>query len=378
MQLKKIVRFVHLWLGLSTGVLVFIISISGCLYVFKDEFSEAWYARVLFIDHPGKQPLPVSLLQQKAQRALGDRYTISAITTYGDPSRTWSFSTYASDPEALTYFGQVKDVRLAYLDPYTGKVAGIIDYKYDFFMLVKSLHTSLWLRGSIGRPVNSAATLVFVVMLVSGLALWWPGSTQETAVKQRFTIRWNASFKRVNYDLHSVPGFYALLISLVIALTGAAMTYGWLRSAAYSAANGFRERPKAAMASLPATRKIAADTHLTPMSRALVFTRKLYPGAFSIALYPAAPADSTLYVYANARHGTIYRFDLLTFNNFTGEPAQQLRHADKNPGEKLNAMNYDIHTGAIGGLAGKALAFIASLVAASLPVTGFLIWKGRR
>ena len=41
-------------------------------------------------------------------------------------------------------------------------------------------------------------------------------------------------------------------------------------------------------------------------------------------------------------------------------------------------MNYDIHVGAVLGLPGKILAFFASLIAASLPVTGFVIWWGRR
>jgi len=46
--------------------------------------------------------------------------------------------------------------------------------------------------------------------------------------------------------------------------------------------------------------------------------------------------------------------------------------------DKIARMNYDIHVGAIAGLAGKILAFCASLMAASLPVTGFLIWRNRR
>ncbi|MCK7554360.1 PepSY domain-containing protein [Chitinophaga sedimenti] len=41
-------------------------------------------------------------------------------------------------------------------------------------------------------------------------------------------------------------------------------------------------------------------------------------------------------------------------------------------------MNYDIHVGAIGGLTGKFIAFFASFICASLPVTGFLVWWGRR
>lgn len=50
--------------------------------------------------------------------------------------------------------------------------------------------------------------------------------------------------------------------------------------------------------------------------------------------------------------------------------------ADKTNGEKVWAYNYYIHLGAIWGLTGKILAFFLSLIAASLPVTGFIIWYG--
>jgi uncharacterized iron-regulated membrane protein len=46
--------------------------------------------------------------------------------------------------------------------------------------------------------------------------------------------------------------------------------------------------------------------------------------------------------------------------------------------DKLLRMNYDIHVGAILGLPGKILMFFASLICASLPITGFYIWWGRR
>ncbi|WP_242499314.1 PepSY domain-containing protein [Flavobacterium sp. 140616W15] len=41
-------------------------------------------------------------------------------------------------------------------------------------------------------------------------------------------------------------------------------------------------------------------------------------------------------------------------------------------------MNYDIHVGAVLGITGKILAFFASLISASLPITGFLIWWGKQ
>jgi uncharacterized iron-regulated membrane protein len=46
--------------------------------------------------------------------------------------------------------------------------------------------------------------------------------------------------------------------------------------------------------------------------------------------------------------------------------------------EKLLRMNYDIHIGAILGISGKIFAFLISLLIASLPVTGFLIYLGRK
>lgn len=54
------------------------------------------------------------------------------------------------------------------------------------------------------------------------------------------------------------------------------------------------------------------------------------------------------------------------------------KNAEKNRGQRLMDMNYDIHIGAIGGLTGKIIAFIASLICASLPVTGFLVWWLKR
>nr|WP_277603215.1 PepSY-associated TM helix domain-containing protein [Sphingobacterium sp. DR205] len=51
---------------------------------------------------------------------------------------------------------------------------------------------------------------------------------------------------------------------------------------------------------------------------------------------------------------------------------------DKTLGMKWRNSNYDIHVGKIAGRTGMWIAFIASLICASLPVTGFYIWYGRK
>jgi uncharacterized iron-regulated membrane protein len=85
---------------------------------------------------------------------------------------------------------------------------------------------------------------------------------------------------------------------------------------------------------------------------------------------------------ANEDASTYWKTDYRYFDQYSLKelPAQSIygRLKDANAADKLIRMNYDIHTGAIIGLPGKILMFFASMIAASLPVTGCLIWLGRR
>jgi uncharacterized iron-regulated membrane protein len=82
-------------------------------------------------------------------------------------------------------------------------------------------------------------------------------------------------------------------------------------------------------------------------------------------------------VYAQ-RAGANYKSTQLQYDQHTEALLAFKSFEQMNNGERINAMNYDLHVGSIAGLPGKILAFCASLIAASLPVTGFLIWLGRK
>jgi uncharacterized iron-regulated membrane protein len=79
--------------------------------------------------------------------------------------------------------------------------------------------------------------------------------------------------------------------------------------------------------------------------------------------------------YAKSLH--YYHRDEYRFHPRTGQLLLSQPHDSKSNGKKLADMNYDLHTGLILGLGGKLIAFVVSLTAASLPVTGFLVWRGR-
>jgi uncharacterized iron-regulated membrane protein len=83
------------------------------------------------------------------------------------------------------------------------------------------------------------------------------------------------------------------------------------------------------------------------------------------------PDDET-YWQADYRYFDQYTLKELSVDHIYG------KSANASVADNLMRMNYDIHTGAVIGLSGKIIAFFASLIVASLPITGFYIWWGRK
>jgi uncharacterized iron-regulated membrane protein len=337
-RIKHWIGKLHLWLGFTSGIVVFIVAITGCLYAFQSEIQELIqpYRHVQKQERPF---LPPSELRAIAEKQLPGK-KIHAVQ-YEGSDRAALVIFYAYEPQ---YFYNL------YVNPYTGEVLKVKDMYSDFFYLVLMGHFYLWLPAQIGQPVVATATLIFVVMLITGIVLWWP---KKNKARQRFTIKWNARWRRKNYDLHNVFGFYMTWVAIILAVTGLVWGFEWFAKGYYYTISGGEnlvvyeeptsDRVNASLASIA-----------SPVDQIWVKMNELYPQEMD------------------------YRY----FDQYTLEelPVEQIygRFDKASAADKIYRMNYDIHTGAIIGLPGKILAFFASLIAASLPVTGFLIWWGRR
>jgi len=111
--------------------------------------------------------------------------------------------------------------------------------------------------------------------------------------------------------------------------------------------------------------------------------KELYPDAYSFSLDLGHPhlddhEHPNFEVYIKHLSYSYHKSSSLIFDENSGELLHRHDPEDKNFGEKTVVANYDIHVGAILGLPTKIVAFIVSLIIASMPVTGFLIWYGRR
>jgi len=346
--------------------LVFIIAITGSLYAFKEEIQNLTQP-YRFVKVQNKPLLPPSALKAIGEEALPGKH-LHAVMYMGLEDAAKSI--FYSEEEEYYYF--------VYINPYSGEVLKVSDEFAGFFNFILDGHFYLWLPPEIGQPVVAWTTLIFFVMVLSGLYLWWP--RKKNGRKQRFTIKWNARWRRKNYDLHHVLGFYVCWLALIFIITGLVWGFQWFNKGYYALISGgktfveYQEPPSVYRSpetgSLPVIDKI--------------WLRMLaeYPEAGSIEIH--IPEDSLSAIAANANPDpmTYWQIDYRYFDQYSLEelPVEHMwgRYQETSVSDKLMRMNYDIHIGSIFGLPGKILAFFASLIIASLPVTGFLIWWGRR
>ncbi len=224
--------------------------------------------------------------------------------------------------------------------------------------------------------VVGISVLTFVAIMISGIILWWPKRKSDR--RRSFTIKWGAKWRRINYDLHNVLGFYATAIAIILAITGVSMTFDWVRESIYRAGNLGKsyaiEKTYPKSDSLQKTRAV----NYPVIDRAFLYAQQHSANAQMFLVSDDEYAAGTVGITAYPKSLHFDHTDNYYFDHYTGKLLMVLPNAKKSLGLKLNDMNYDIHVGQILGLTGKIIAFLASLICASLPITGFIIWLGKR
>lgn len=374
-MIRKAFFEIHKWLGLLSGIVVFIVSLSGCVYVFTDELKDIFHKDRLYIEVPRNQSRkPFTLLLINARTALGSDYEITRSEIFPGADRSWIFRATKTNSKGIGHWNYYSYYFRVYVNPYTGEVIHIEDSKNDFFQLVLSTHMNLLLGPLVGKPLVGYSTLIFFVLLISGLVLWWPKKWKLRSVKKGLTFKKNAKVKRFNYDLHNVLGFYSLIPALIITITGLVYSFDWTDDALQYLANGGQKVRKQIV-----PESSAADRYdervMDNTIRSLLLSHQ-DADQFSLRFREdkLAPLD----VQVRLKKSRTHLFAWYYFDRNTGHLLLKYGHSDLHGGEKLRSMNYDLHVGSIGGMGTKILALAVSLICASLPVTGFFIWYHKR
>ncbi|WP_428230253.1 PepSY-associated TM helix domain-containing protein [Flavobacterium sp.] len=364
-RFSKINAWLHLWLGLASGIIVVIMGITGCILVFEQEIKVLTSPYLSVEAQSPDQLLPPSKIYAAVHKALPNK-----------------------EIHGVWYNGLDKSIKvdiesdsLIYVNPYNGKITGIVHHE-DFFHFMDEGHRNLWLERSIGSQITAWATVVFFFLLISGLVLWFPKKWNKTTRNSSFKIKWNAKFKRLNYDLHNVMGFYVMILAILIAFTGLLMSFHWLRESTYWISGGWADEKNTKEQAVLAQKDTLSQQQLEKLAAADFIWKKVRKEIAKenkeavIIHFPDDPKED-IYACTDMNKG-VWRdlyFDPKTLELLS---KSQKYISNERFSDWLMRSNYSLHIGAIGGWPTKIIYFTASLICASLPITGFYIWWGRK
>ena len=197
---RKALFQVHLWTGIIAGLYLIVACASGSALVFHWEIENLPAPRV----EPSTASIDYDFLVRAAELAHPG-WLVAGFMTPSGPGGVAQVSLFNESGEYINRFQ----------NPHTGEDLGAIVLHEPLEWLV-GLHVEL-LGGETGRIVNGVGGICLLVMASTGIVVWWPGIRNW---RRSLGVKWGSRWKRVNWDLHSAVGFWALAFVLTWAVTG--------------------------------------------------------------------------------------------------------------------------------------------------------------
>jgi len=195
---------IHLWAGIALGLYIFTVSVTGSVLVYWNELYRA--------------ATPAPILSNASVPPLSDGQLGSDARRLYPGYRVVKISRARTLDQAVTISLQRDDrIKHRLFDPRTGSDLGdSVSTGMRIVSTVLDLHDNL-LAGPTGRTINGLGAFAVVIVAISGIAIWWPGSkTWRRSLKLHRGVGW----KRQTWHLHSMLGFWSFTFVLVFALSG--------------------------------------------------------------------------------------------------------------------------------------------------------------
>ncbi|OCR26982.1 flavodoxin [Pseudomonas syringae] len=368
--MKKVLFQVHWFFGITAGLVLALMGITGAIYSFEDEILEWTSPDALYVEQRGEQLPPVELVR-KLESTTGLIVAILRVETVGNKA-------------AQVYFTPAPGERrgpMRNFDPYTG------DLKPDatgagFFDFVLKLHRFLAL-GEYGKQVTAACTLILVFFCLSGLYLRWPRKALNWRVW--LTLDWAKKGRSFNWDLHSVFGTWCLVFYLLFAITGLTWSYDWVKDGMTrllgDAPAGEQRKGGGGGGGRPGG-KGAPQGPLPTVDYVAVWNSiKTAAGpdlaGYNIRLPNVAGQQATIfYLLKDSPHPRA--LNTITLDPANGKVSEVSRYAEKSLGGQLLISNYALHVGSYFGIVGRIIMTAAALMMPLFFITGWLLYLDRR
>ncbi|HEV7834199.1 MAG TPA: PepSY domain-containing protein [Caballeronia sp.] len=389
----------HFYAGLFVMPLLLVLAITGTLYCFQPQIEPLLYHERMIVDARAEPSLSQQILLAKAT-AVEPRDavpTTAVINADRHRSAEFVFRLRTGSSESV------------YLNPYTGEVLGRLSVENRLMKQIRNLHRGLML-GKTGEILMELAGCWTLVMIGTGIALWWPRARQAGG---RFLPRLSSLKGRAWWrELHAVGGAWLAIGALFFVLSGLPWSSTWgkqFKALATSAQLGYPQgawgkphvhsaKPAIDMAD-PSMAGMKMDDLPLPQTPWAV-------GATHVPQSAADAGDATialdkviaLAAQAGVRDGydialPITADGVYTVSYFPSDPQdERTLHIDRYSGQILSDIAYrdygrvaqwisygtSLHMGRYFGVANQILASFISLGLAAMSISGFVMWRKRK
>lgn len=355
------VRRVHLWLGLSLGLLFVVIGLTGSALVFYVGIDEALHPAAR---SDGRAPAP------DWSSPVWDRALATGRAAGFDPAGRWSFEVTGEGGAipARYYPPSAPGIahpprQMVWFAPDGGRIVRVAPWGGYLMSWIYELHMQL-LAGDMGLQIVGWSGVAMLFLLATGVIAWWPRGSWAKAV----AFKRDAIPIRRLHDLHKLTGLGSALLLLIVTATGVILALPVVKAALL------------APAPVPEPRSSGGTGTPISLHRALGVARAAMPDGRLVFI--DVPGDDAL----------PYRFRLQVsgdpHSRFPGSYVFVDRHTggvvavhdmrSGGIGTTINAWVRPLHDGSVGGLPVRILAVLIGLTPMALFLTGFLRWQHRK
>jgi uncharacterized iron-regulated membrane protein len=360
MKFRQVIFWSHLVIGICIGIVVLNMSVTGIILAFRPQIEAFGDREVRRITPPNSSAtrLDMNPLLAKVREHYPETPATS-ITVHADPTLSVAVN-----------LGREKGT--VYLHSYTGEILGSESKTHQFLQSVQDWHRWFGVQ-KIGKPITGAASIGFLVLIISGFYLWWPRERNSFAAVAFFNK--NLRGKARDWNWHNVIGFWCSPLLLIATLTGITMSYQWANRLLYKMTGN--EAPPRAERNENDAKKRKPEWISVDLNSFLILAQEKIPHweTMIVRLPQKTGAPLNISILESASAGPKPRSQL-TLNSSNGEITKWEPYSSQNAGAKLRTWIKPVHTGEAWGVIGQSLALIGALGAAVLVWTGFaLAWR---
>lgn len=366
MRFRTTLRRLHLWLGLSLGLLFSLLGLTGSALVFYIEIDAAL--------HPAQAAQPEASAPDWSS-SKWDRALAAGRARWSDPAGTWSFEADGQRGDiAARYYPPAHGAghhhaerEMVWFSPDGARIVRVDPWGGYAMSWIYELHANL-LAAEPGRQVSGWSGVVILALLVTGLIAWWPRGSWRKALAFK---RGAGSMRRL-YDIHKLAGVGSMALLFLLVGTGIFLALPDVKTDVLTAVAGAPD-PQ------PDPQSAAATGKQISIAQALASARRAMPGGtLAFIDVPAAGTDPfRMRIQAPGDPHRRFASSFVYVDQYSGRVLAIHDVRRGNTSTTIATWIRALHDGSVGNLAGRILALLLGFVPLALFITGFLHWRRR-